>query len=218
MAKHASEAKNTLIIDNAARLLGDAKLLADHKRFASAFALAVLGVEEIGKAVLDLWERDGSLSKPVIWRTAHIRKQAAVGAVLLASFAVEKFGALAANLASLASGDGGSAGNGSGGGVYPLRVNPPDAPITDELLEQVAMAFASSPEGRFLTHVEMGALEKTKHMGIYWDDWLTAASLHADQFDEADVTSMFETARRAVGVLDDPLIMRTGRAIYETSP
>ena len=40
---------NTLIIANSARLLGDAKLLADHGRFASAFALAVLGIEEIGK-------------------------------------------------------------------------------------------------------------------------------------------------------------------------
>jgi hypothetical protein len=51
----------------------DAKLLADHKRFASAFALAVLGIEEIGKVVLDLWGRAGPLSKPVVRRTVHIR-------------------------------------------------------------------------------------------------------------------------------------------------
>ena len=43
---------NTLIIANAARLLGDAKLLANHVRFASAFAM--LGVEEIGKVILVL--------------------------------------------------------------------------------------------------------------------------------------------------------------------
>jgi AbiV family abortive infection protein len=47
--------ERTLIMTNAARLLGDAKLLADHNRFASAFALAVLGVEEIGKVILDIW-------------------------------------------------------------------------------------------------------------------------------------------------------------------
>jgi AbiV family abortive infection protein len=62
---------NTLIIANAARLLADAKLLVDHARFASAFALAVLGVEEIGKVALEIWEplsrsRSLSLGGPLI--------------------------------------------------------------------------------------------------------------------------------------------------------
>jgi AbiV family abortive infection protein len=41
---------------NAARLLRDAKLLNDNERHASAFALGVLGLEEIGKAILRLWD------------------------------------------------------------------------------------------------------------------------------------------------------------------
>jgi AbiV family abortive infection protein len=183
------EETNTLVIENAARLLRDAKLLVAHARFASAFALAVLGMEEIGKVVLDIWGRAGPLSKPIKRRTLHVRKQAAVGSLLLASFAAEKFGDMDAELA-----------------------------ITDDLIERVAKAFWDSPEGKFLAHVEMGALEKTKHMGMYWDDWLIAASLHADQFDNADVSSMFETARRTIKVIGDPRIMRVGRAIYETSP
>ena len=40
---------------NAKRLLRDAKLLSDNKRYASAFALAVLGLEEIGKSILRQW-------------------------------------------------------------------------------------------------------------------------------------------------------------------
>jgi AbiV family abortive infection protein len=184
-----SEVENTLIIENAARLLRDAKLLVDHERFASAFALAVLGVEEIGKAVLDIWGRGGPLSKAIVRRTVHIRKQAAVGSLMLASFAVEKFADLDA-----------------------------EVPMTDDLLKRVSEAFQESPEGQFLAHVQSGTLEKTKHIGIYRDDWLTAASLHADQFNEMDVTSMFETARRAIAVVGDERIMRTGRAIYETSP
>jgi AbiV family abortive infection protein len=184
-----SEAENTLIIENAARLLRDAKLLAGHKRFASAFALAVLGVEEIGKVVLDIWGRAGPLSKAIVRRTVHIRKQAAVGSLILASFAVEKFGDMDAEVT-----------------------------ITDDLLKHVSEAFRDSPEGQFLAHVQSGVLEKTKHIGIYRDDWLTVASLHADQFNEADVTSMFETARRAIAIVGDARIMRTGRAIYETSP
>jgi len=75
------------VIANAARLLKDAKLLVDHTRFASAFALAVLGIEEIGKVILDIWGHATLLSKPALRRSAHIRKQAAVSP-LLASYAV----------------------------------------------------------------------------------------------------------------------------------
>ena len=53
---------------------------------------------------------------------------------------------------------------------------------------------------------------------MYRSDWLTDASLHADQFSAADVDEIFSIARRAIEVVDDARIMRTGRAIYETSP
>ena len=52
----------------------------------------MLGVEEIGKVILDIWGSAAPLSKPVIRRSAHIRKQAAVSSLLLASFAVGEFG------------------------------------------------------------------------------------------------------------------------------
>lgn len=178
---------HTMIIANAARLLGDAKLLADHARFASAFALAVLGVEEIGKVILDIWGSVKPLSKSR--RTAHIRKQAAVGSLLLASFAIKEFGDLET-----------------------------EGAITDELVERVSKAFQTSAEGRFLAHTQNGVLEKTKHVGIYRDDWLSALSLHADQFERSDVTSIFEKARHAIAAIGDRRIMHTGRAIYETNP
>ena len=84
--------ERTAVIANAARLLQDAKLLVDHTRFASAFALAVLGVEEIEKVILDIWGTAAPLSKPVVRRSAHIRKQAGVSSLLLGSFAVREFG------------------------------------------------------------------------------------------------------------------------------
>jgi AbiV family abortive infection protein len=180
---------NTLIIANAARLLRDAKLLVDHRRFASAFALAVLGMEEIGKVILDMWDHVEPLAKPKLRRTSHVRKQAAVGSLLVASFAFKEFGDLAAEVT-----------------------------ITEELIERVSTAFQNSSEGQFLAHAESGVLEKTKHIGIYKDAWLTAALLDADHFDEADVTSIFETARRAINCISDVHVMRAGRAIYETTP
>jgi AbiV family abortive infection protein len=174
--------ERTAIIANAARLLQDAKLLVDHSRCASAFALAVLGVEEIGKVVLDIWESAAPLSKPVVRRSAHVRKQAAVSSLLLAAFAVREFGTVEA------------------------------------LVIRVADAFRLSDEGRLMSQVHGGALEKTKHLGLYRDDWLTEASLHADQFSAADVDAIFTMARRAIEVVDDGRIMRTGRAIYQSSP
>jgi AbiV family abortive infection protein len=125
--------EHALIIANANRLLWDAKLLTDHARFASAFALAVLGLEEIGKVILDIWGSDQALSKPVIRRTAHVRKQAAIGSLLLALFAVDKFGDLDA-----------------------------DGPVTDDLIRRVGAAFRSSDEGQFLSHIQGGDLQTRK--------------------------------------------------------
>ncbi|MET3335375.1 AbiV family abortive infection protein [Bradyrhizobium ottawaense] len=177
--------ERTVVIANAARLLKDAKLLVDHTRFASAFALAVLGVEEIGKVILDIWASAAPLSKSVVRRSAHIRKQAAVSSLLLGSFAVREFGTVVDD-------------------------------ANEELIQRVAEAFRLSPEGKLMSQVQGGALDKAKQLGLYHDDWLTDASLHADQFSDADVHAIFSIARRAIEVVDDARIMRTGRAIYET--
>jgi AbiV family abortive infection protein len=79
----ADEKRFSLILGNATRLLNDARLLVDHHRYASAFALAVLGVEEIGKLLLKGWEAEKPLAEPKGRTTAHVRKQAAVAALLL---------------------------------------------------------------------------------------------------------------------------------------
>jgi AbiV family abortive infection protein len=179
--------ERTAVIANAARLLQDATLLVEHTRFASAFALALLGVEEIGKVILDIWGSTAPLSKPVARRSAHIRKQAAVSSLLLGSFAVKECGTVVDD-------------------------------ANEELVRRVADAFRLSDEGRFMSHVHSGALEKTKQLGLYRDDWLTDASLHADQFSDTDVNAILSIARRAIDVVGDARIMRTGRAIYETSP
>jgi hypothetical protein len=53
----------SLILGNATRLLDDARLLVGHRRYASAFALALLGIEEIGKVLLKGWEAERALAK-----------------------------------------------------------------------------------------------------------------------------------------------------------
>ena len=79
--------KQTAIVANAARLLKDAKLLVDNERCASAFALAVLALEEIGKVILDLWGTEAQTAKGRPALSSHKKKQTAVSALLLANHA-----------------------------------------------------------------------------------------------------------------------------------
>jgi len=68
------------IAANAERLLTDAKLLATNGSFRTAIALAVLSIEESGKACLALWTKDGHLpSSAASLKRGHINKQRIFG-------------------------------------------------------------------------------------------------------------------------------------------
>src|SRR6516162_2927756 len=81
----------SLIRDNAARLFKDAELLLEHRRYASAFALAVLGVEEIGKFLLKEWEEERPLPKPRRRESAHLQKQTVIASLLTGALFVRMF-------------------------------------------------------------------------------------------------------------------------------
>jgi len=85
------KSKQALTLSNATRLLNDARVLVDYNRFAGAFALAVLGVEEIGKALIDGWNADAPLAKPKGSQSFHIQKQTAVASLLVGTLAVRTF-------------------------------------------------------------------------------------------------------------------------------
>lgn len=170
------------IVSNAARLLRDAKLLVDNERYASAFALSVLALEEIGKVVLGLWDVSQT-GKP---HSSHQRKQAAVSALLLARHTTKELGNLITS----------------------------EPVVTEELVERVARAMRDSEAGRFDWVVSIGAVDRTKQLAFYRDDWLDAAGLHADQFKSADVTHLFEKCRAAIEALSDLRTMHVGKAIW----
>ncbi len=177
----------TPIVSNAARLLRDAKLLADNERFASAFALAVLALEEVGKVVLTLWDYSNNTRKSNNRLSSHLRKQSAVSSLLLAKYITSELDDVIAA-----------------------------EPMTDELIERVARAMFESEAGKFDRLVSLGAVDKTKQIGFYHDDWLEAAALHADQFEASDVTQVFEKCRTAIAALGDSKTMCVGKAIYAT--
>jgi AbiV family abortive infection protein len=183
-------ASQTAIIANAARLLKDAKLLVDHERYASAFALSVLALEEVGKVVLDLWgnpEAPHKLNKLNKRPSAHVKKQAAVSSLLLAESVTKELGEVIISGA-----------------------------VDDELVERVARFMHESDSGRFHWLVDIGAVDKTKQLALYRDDDLYAATgLSADGFDGADLEKLFSQCRLAVAAVSDQRVMRVGKAIYE---
>jgi AbiV family abortive infection protein len=73
------------IIKNAERLLQDAKLLADNTSYRTAISLAVLSIEESGKACLVHWIKEGYLpkSKSAELSSGHIDKQRILSAYLI---------------------------------------------------------------------------------------------------------------------------------------
>jgi AbiV family abortive infection protein len=175
--------RQTLVLANATRLLNDARLLVEHRRFASAFALAVLAVEEIRKALLDGWDTERPLAKPKTYQSQHIRKQMAVASLLLGTFIVRTYpgDSLAANLEG-------------------------------DRLTSLTKKFNESPAGQFFLYTHDRELEKRKQNALYQDDWLTAV---ADDFAEEHVNDIFKIADDARDDLNDDLIRRYGRALYE---
>ena len=181
-----SYTNQTPIIANAARLLKDAKLLVDHERYASAFALAVLALEEIGKVLLELWGNPEAPPNRKQRLSAHIKKQAAVSSLLLAESVTNELGEEIAS-----------------------------CPTDNALVERVARFMHGSESGRFHWLVRIGAVDKTKQLGLYRDDWFETAGLGAAQFSDADAQTLFERCRLAVAGIGDQRVMRVGKALYE---
>jgi AbiV family abortive infection protein len=138
--------RQTLVLGNATRLLNDARLLVDHRRFASAFALAVLAVEEIGKALIDGWNADTLLAKPTGFQSLHIQKQTAVASLLVGMLAVRMF---------------------PEGSIVDLE---------GDRLTKLNRIFNENDVGKLFCVIQNQELDKRKQSAIYQDDWLTAVA------------------------------------------
>jgi AbiV family abortive infection protein len=79
------------IMDNAHRLLMDAKILESRGRYQSAVSLAILSLEESGKACLVRWKREGLITRDIFKEinTGHIFKQRILGTYFYTKAAFE---------------------------------------------------------------------------------------------------------------------------------
>jgi len=100
-------------------------------------------------------------------------------------------------------------------GISQIRKSPSGRPLSDEFTEEVAKAVFESPEGYFSEVVSLGALDKTKQVALYYDDWLEDAGLSADQFKQSDVVAIFDQSKNAVEAIRNPNFMRAGMAVYQ---
>jgi AbiV family abortive infection protein len=184
---HCKMPKQAAILANAERLISDAQLLVSNGRCASAYALSVLALEEIGKAILEVWDVKKHTSKsPFV--SSHIKKQSAVSVLLIARYSIEYVGNLEDR-------------------------QPED---DEELAVKMAASIMTSDEGKFDRHVAIGAIDKTKQLAIYRDEWFEAIGAYDIGFDISAVTRVFDRCRTAIVALNDPKTMHVGAAIYNT--
>lgn len=163
------------IVENAARLLADAKILLDAKSFRTATALAVLAIEEVGKACLVYWKLHGFdfLTNEKIIRATHIQKQKVLSAYY---FYKESTPILDAATEKM----------------------------TGEQLVHQMMRTPPSKYFPIEAAVKTGSFDTVKQLGFYLDlnDDLKPFSITA-QMGERDAVQQIEEAEVALTILDE---------------
>jgi AbiV family abortive infection protein len=173
-------------LSNAKRLLRDAKLLSDNKRYASAFALAVLGLEEIGKSILRQW----NLSN---YSSGHLNKQLAVSSLLIVD-AVIREGQKPRR-----------------GMIDPAEVG---RPRSDAALKRIIKAAMESEAGHFSQSVDAKALDKMKQFCFYYDGVLEGAGFHPDRVTYADVEPIFKMCVAALSEMEDNQTLVVAKVMF----
>jgi AbiV family abortive infection protein len=197
--------KHKSIVANAERLLADAKLLNENGRYASAFALAILALEEIGKVTLRLW----AVPEPKGRRYDHLSKQMAVAALLLGEFSFEH---LTPDIER----------------VVIEYVTKPETRTEQsatktraDIAERLAKAISESEHGHFVKHVDQTVIDTMKQLALYQDDKWDELDINREHFTDKDVEPMFEKCREAISAVSNKTLMhasmRAGKAIFEVS-
>jgi hypothetical protein len=171
---------------NARRLLRDAKLLSDNERHASAFALAVLGLEEIGKVILRRWDMSD-------YSSGHLHKQLAVSSLLIVDAVIRE------------------AQTPRRGMIDPAEIGQPPSAAA---LKRIIRTAMESEAGRFSQSVDAKALDKMKQFAFYYDGALEGAGFHPDQFTYADVEPIFKMCVAALREMEDDQTLVVAKVMF----
>lgn len=187
------------VVRNAVRLLEDAALLQTYQRHGTAFTLATIAFEEAGKVALGYWADSDEVAKIGKGWSFHIRKQAAAGCLLLADVAKDAIDDHPAR---------------KGHGTF----QPGSAEDEADLREKLAHLMATSRPARLMELIALHAVEKTKHVGFYADEWVIDAGIRASEFSAEGCAEAVDEAKSAVRLLRSGDHLQIAKAIYLAGP
>lgn len=191
-AKQREIAERTLA--NFERLIADAKLLVAHGRFKSAFSLSVLALEEVGKVALSLWDNPEELRAYDRKWTFHRKKQTAATMLLQAEHGVLE-------------------------AIRLLKTRDPNAELPQPqegraIREALAEAIASSKASRLAFYVALGATERVKHLGFYFDEDSYDLGLTGDDLTREAVMESIMEAEQSASLLSNRMVIAAARNLY----
>jgi len=195
-----------LIIDNARRLAADARLLSENERFASAFALAVLGLEEVGKLLFRRWQSDEEFCKLTKKYSAHRIKQAIVSSIYLADITRTTVNQYLDE---------------NGYVLYPKelteeeikRIAPPLGE-NESLVERLSSDFHNSYHSRLIDFARFGVIDKTKQWALYVDDENICHNMLPSNFSSTGCVKMIERIENAIDLYNEEFLEPIAKAIF----
>ena len=183
------------VLANAQRLLKDADLLYQNHRYASATALTIIALEEVGKYLLDVWEQQ----PPNEWdkmptkftydkNKYHISKQAAVVALFTAGAIRAKHIKKQVNFKNL------------------------NEQEVDKLIDAVKEAQEQEKINAAMVFAKV--FEGLKHAGLYYDSKRAANGIEPKIITEGAAQNMLNYLARAIVNLTDPKCVYIGRSCF----
>lgn len=179
------------IMENVVRLADDAALLRNADRHASAFVLAVIHLEEIGKLIIRMWRHIG-LNLAIREQRDHVSKQSAVFSLILAADLKE-------NIISQLDGQ----------------------TIDNVVIAQMAEQAASANAGIHLIAAQQRLMQQAKHAGLYVDDDDEDGAHEdmsvGRTFAAAQVDELLRQGLTALRAVSDPKALIIARAVHKVS-
>lgn len=203
----ASQQKVTIIdvVNNAERLLADANLLFDNQRFASAFMLAVLAFEEVGKALLWSWGESEKAPRSRSRVSFHSRKQSATAALLVGQ-AVDKVlrPKIRTHFAQHIS---------NAPGTIKERLS---SVPTFTNFDESARELVKTEESQLSFMVYNGVIDLTKRAATYVHHQSAERQIYPNKFKHRDPQRFIDETRRALRLMKDEFAMNVGHAIFRS--
>lgn len=183
-------------LKNAERLLADANLLYDNCRWASAYALALYALEEVGRVIIEEWTADAPLPRTTKKQTFHVQKQLAVFHLVLAESVLANAKAMEEE------------------GAEPPKASHEEA-HPSQWLRQLRKRMTGTEEFGLYHSVQDGWLERSKHLTLYRDASFLKEGMTPDDITANDPVRIERITLKALPMIYDNDLMSIARVNYE---